>query len=98
MTKADFINAVHAKFNETTAGAPYVSKDAVGKILDAAGAVALAMLGKGDDLPLLGLGSLKVVQRAAREGRNPRTGETIEIPARSAAKFTASRALKEALK
>lgn len=44
-----------------------------------------------------GLGTLKIVERAARKGRNPRTGQEIDIPAKKTATFTAAKALKEAL-
>ena len=95
MTQADFIKAVHDELGPDTK----VTKSTIAAVLDAAGKVGIRVLGdEGGEAYLFGLGKIKVVQRAAREGRNPRTGETIEIPARSAAKFTASRALKEALK
>jgi DNA-binding protein HU-beta len=44
-----------------------------------------------------GFGSFKVVKRAARKGRNPRTGEDLQIPASKTVKFTAGKALKESL-
>jgi DNA-binding protein HU-beta len=47
---------------------------------------------------VVGLGTLKVVQRAARNGRNPRTGEPVKIPAKRAAKFVPGKVLKDALK
>ncbi|MBT3368817.1 MAG: HU family DNA-binding protein, partial [Nitrospina sp.] len=50
---------------------------------------------KGDSVSLIGFGSFKVVDRAAREGRNPSTGEKIQIPASKAVKFTPSKVLKE---
>lgn len=52
---------------------------------------------KGDKLNLSGFGIFKVAARAAREGRNPRTGETIQIKASKKAKFVPSKALKEAV-
>lgn len=51
----------------------------------------------GDKLNLSGFGIFKVAARAAREGRNPRTGETIQIKASKKAKFVPSKALKEAV-
>lgn len=55
-------------------------------------------LKQGDSIQLPGIGTFKVVERAARTGRNPRTGEQISIPARRQVKFTASKSLSEALK
>ena len=52
-------------------------------------------LEKGDSISLVGFGSFKVVERAAREGRNPSTGEKMQIPASRAVKFTPSKSLKE---
>ena len=52
-------------------------------------------LEKGDSISLVGFGSFKVVERAAREGRNPGTGEKIQIPASKTVKFTPSKSLKE---
>jgi DNA-binding protein HU-beta len=52
-------------------------------------------LEKGDSVSLIGFGSFKVVERSAREGRNPMTGEKILIPASKTVKFTPGKALKE---
>ena len=46
---------------------------------------------------LHGIGKLKPLQKAARTGRNPATGEEIEIPAKTAVKFAAAKALKDAV-
>jgi nucleoid DNA-binding protein len=51
----------------------------------------------GDAVQLTGFGSFKVSDRAARKGRNPQTGEAIDIAARKVAKFSAGKALKDAL-
>jgi len=56
-----------------------------------------AALQKGDTLTISGFGSFKVVERKARKGRNPRTGQEIQIPASKAVKFTPGKALKESL-
>ena len=55
-------------------------------------------LQKGDTVTLVGFGSFKVVERKARKGRNPQTGEEIKIKASKAAKFTPGKSLKEAVK
>ena len=52
----------------------------------------------GDTVTLVGFGTFKVVARKARKGRNPQTGEEIAIKASKAPKFTAGKALKEAVK
>ena len=52
----------------------------------------------GDTVTLVGFGTFKVVERKARKGRNPQTGEEIDIKASNAPKFTAGKALKEAVK
>ena len=54
-------------------------------------------LKKGAEVRLVGFGTFSVSKRAASEGRNPRTGEKIEIPASRQAKFKAGKALKDAL-
>ena len=52
---------------------------------------------KGDDVQLIGFGTFKVNKRPARTGRNPATGETIKIAASKTPKFTAGKALKDAV-
>lgn len=52
-------------------------------------------LEKGDGIAFTGFGNFKVVERKAREGRNPATGEKIKIPASKAVKFTPGKALKD---
>ncbi len=53
---------------------------------------------KEGDVPLAGLGKFKVVKRKARVGRNPATGEAIQIPAKTVVKFTVAKALKDLVK
>lgn len=55
-------------------------------------------LASGENVQLIGFGSLVVRNRAARKGRNPQTGEEIEIPATKAPAFKAGKALKDAVK
>lgn len=52
---------------------------------------------KGDQVKIAGFGVFKVMKRAAREGINPKTGEKIHIPAKTAPKFRAAKQLKEAV-
>jgi DNA-binding protein HU-beta len=55
-------------------------------------------LEKGENVTFVGFGSFKVVQRAARRGKDPRTQEDIEIPARKVPVFKAGKNLKEAVR
>jgi len=55
-------------------------------------------LKKGDRASLVGFGTFTVVKRRARKGRNPQTGEAINIPARRVSRFTPGRAMKAALR
>ena len=66
---------------------------AVDSVLDAI----TASLKKGDEVRLVGFGTFAVATRAASEGRNPRTGEKIKIPASKRPKFSAGKALKDAV-
>jgi DNA-binding protein HU-beta len=50
------------------------------------------------EVPLAGLGKFRVSKRQARTGRNPATGETIQIPAKTVVKFTVAKALKDLIK
>ena len=54
-------------------------------------------LKKGEKVTMVGFGTFEVSERAARSGRNPRTGETMEIKASKAPKFKAGKALKDAI-
>jgi DNA-binding protein HU-beta len=91
ITKAEFIEAISKEVEGS------VSKVQIEKTINAAGAAATKILAKGHGLPLLGLGSLNVIKRAARTGRNPRTGAPLKIPASNATKFITSKALDEAI-
>lgn len=74
-----------------------ISKTAAGLALDAATEAIKATLKKGGSVTLVGFGAFTVSKRAARTGRNPKTGESIKIKARKAPKFTPGKAFKEAL-
>lgn len=54
-------------------------------------------LASGDRVSLIGFGTFSVKERAARQGRNPRTGDTIQIAAKSVPSFKAGKALKDAV-
>ncbi len=55
-------------------------------------------LSKGENVQLIGFGSFEVRERAARTGRNPQTGATIELPATTVPAFKAGKSLKDAVK
>lgn len=75
-----------------------ISKAAAGRALDGFIASVTKALKKGDTVTLVGFGTFKTGDRAARTGRNPRTGETIKIAKTRVPKFTAGKSLKEAVK
>jgi DNA-binding protein HU-beta len=87
MNKQDLVKLVSEKTG--------ISKEAAGKVQKAVIEAISSTLEKGDSVSLIGFGSFKVIDRAAREGRNPSTGEKMQIPASKAVKFTPSKVLKE---
>ena len=74
-----------------------LSKASAGRALDAAINSITGALTKQDTVSLVGFGTFSVKHRAAREGRNPRSGETIQIKASNAPGFKAGKALKDAV-
>lgn len=90
MNKADLVEVVNGKLGTTKAQAEVV----VESIIDAI----VTSLKKGDEVSIAGLGIFSAKERKARTARNPRTGETIEVPAMRVPKFRAAKALKDAVK
>ena len=80
---------------EAVATATGLTKTDSAKAIDATLEAITGALAKGDKVPLVGFGTFAVSKRAAREGRNPRTGETVKIAARKAVTFKAGSALKD---
>lgn len=74
-----------------------ISKADAGRALDALTSSVTNALKNGDSVALIGFGTFEVSDRAARSGRNPQTGETIQIAAAKVPKFKAGKALKEAV-
>jgi len=74
-----------------------LSKAAAGRALDAAISAVKQALKKGDSVTLVGFGTFNVGKRAARTGRNPRTGAAIKIEPARIPKFRPGKALKDAL-
>jgi DNA-binding protein HU-beta len=89
MTKDELVKAIAHELGE--------SQMTVECVINKLGKVATETLSAGEEVPLPGLGKLKVVERAARQGRNPQSGEAITIPARKAPVFSPSGALKKAV-
>jgi DNA-binding protein HU-beta len=74
-----------------------LSKSDAGEAVEAVLKGIQETLQNGDSVTLVGFGTFSVSERAARTGRNPRTGEVITIPASKSPKFKAGKALKDAL-
>ncbi len=90
MNKTELVAAIAEK----TGLSKKDSEKALGAFIDT---VAEA-LKNGDKVQLVGFGTFEVSERAARSGRNPQTGETIEIAASKSPKFKAGKALKDMIK
>ena len=89
MNKNDLVSSV--------ASAAGISKNDASSAVDAVlGSISSALSG-GDDVRLVGFGTFSVASRAATTGRNPRTGEAIQIKASKNPKFKAGKALKDAV-
>ena len=89
VNRNDLVDAVATTTNMTKADA----STAVDAVLEAI----TAALKSGNEVRLAGFGTFVVSQRAASEGRNPRTGEKIQIPASKLPKFRAGKGLKDAV-
>ena len=74
-----------------------LSKADATKAVDCVFDTITAALKKGDEVRLVGFGTFSVSQRRATEGRNPRTGEKIDIPASKQPKFKAGKGLKDSV-
>jgi DNA-binding protein HU-beta len=72
-----------------------VSQKEAGECLNATIEAISSALAKGDKITLVGFGTFQVRERAAREGRNPRTGAVLKIPAKKSPVWTAGKTLKE---
>lgn len=82
---------------EAVATATGLTKADATRAIDATFATITEALVKGDKVPLSGFGTFAISKRAARTGRNPQTGETVNIAARNAVTFKAGAALKDAV-
>ena len=90
MIKADLIDAIAADTNFSKKDTDLFIRAFIENVSKA--------LEEGDNVQLMGFGTFEVGERAAREGRNPKTGETVKIPASKIPKFKAGKALKDRVK
>src|SRR5690625_2799278 len=90
LNKTDLINAVAEKSE--------LSKKDAGKAVDAVFQTIMETLQNGENVQVIGFGNFEVRDRAARKGRNPQTGEEIQIPASKVPAFRAGKALRDAVK
>lgn len=86
MNKSDLISAIAAKTEQT--------KTSVADVLEATIATIEEAVASGDQVTLVGFGTFKAAARAAREGKNPKTGEKIKIPASTVPRFSAGAGFK----
>ena len=91
MTKAELVSKIHEQSGLATKAQAEAALDALVNILTTA-------MKDGNSVTFTGFGSFNVIERAARKGRNPRTGMEINIPAGKAVKFTPGKALKDTVK
>ena len=89
MNKAEFIEAVAEKAS--------VTKKEATVVVNAFQDVVTTALKSGDKVSLIGFGTFESVKRAAKQGKNPQTGEKISIPEKNAPKFKPGKSLKDAL-
>ena len=87
MNKTELVNVVVAETG--------VAKKEAEAVVNATFAAITEALKAGDKVQLIGFGTFEVKESAAREGRNPATGETIQIPESKTVKFSAGKALKD---
>ncbi len=90
MNKATIVEAVNQVLGTTKVQAEQVVETVFNTIVNS--------LKKGDEVSIAGFGIYSVKMRAARDARNPRTGETVNVAAMKVPKFRAAKALKDAVK
>lgn len=90
MNKAALADMIHAKIG----GTKTQSEEVIQLVIDSI----ISTLKAGNEVSLAGLGIFSVKQRAARDARNPKTGETVHVPATKVPKFRAAKAFKDAVK
>ena len=89
MNKNDLIESMSEEFELTKSHARDLVERVFEKMIEAAN--------QGEEVAIFGFGKFKVIERGARKGRNPQTGEAVKIAARKVLKFEAAKAMKEGL-
>lgn len=89
LSKKDFIDVLAEKAGVTKKDAAEMYEDVFGVLHE--------VLSEGKGVSIPDIGKFEIKQKEARTARNPRTGETVEVPAKNALKFKASKVLKEAV-
>ncbi|QSO53441.1 HU family DNA-binding protein [Alicyclobacillus curvatus] len=90
MNKTDLVQAVAERTG--------ITKKEVAQVVDAVFDVIQESLSQGDKVQLVGFGNFEIRERAARKGRNPQTGEEIEIAASKIPAFKAGKSLREGIR
>lgn len=94
MTKAELLNEIY-KEHSGALPAKYIVENTFNIICSV---MAAELLNAGGEISMPGLGKLKTVRQGGRKGRNPRTGQEINVPAGNKVKFVAGKEFKEALR
>lgn len=99
MNKAELIEAISKKVSSVkrTSVVSDISKRSIGEVVEAFTSTVETTLKKGGRVALIGFGTFSTRKRAARVGRNPRTGEAIKVLASKVVKFSAGTGLKKAV-
>jgi DNA-binding protein HU-beta len=92
------VSVTKSEFVDRVASSSGLSKKDAGAAVDAVLGAIEGALQSGEDVNFTGFGKFHVAERGAREGRNPRTGETMTIAASRVPRFTAGSGLKKAVK
>ena len=90
MNKGDLVEKIASEVGLT--------KRASNEAIDAITSIVSDALARGEKVTLVGFGTFQVMERKARRGRNPQTGQTIQIPAKKVPKFRPGRSLREAVR
>lgn len=94
MNKSDLVDALADRTDMTKAD----SSRAIDALFDTDNGIIRTALVRGERVQITGFGTFESKRRKARTGRNPRTGETIQIPATNTPSFRAGKGLKDAVK
>lgn len=95
MNKTQLVQDISDRLKKSGLG--HITHNQVGVTVDATITAISDALRSGEDVVLTGFGSFKPKVRGARRGRNPKTGEAVDIPAHTVVQFTAGKGLKEAV-